>query len=150
MTESKEDWSPTLFYFTIYFPMLLSEKHATYHRFESTVAKASIAFSWKSLNTIALWLQFYLSYCFYMFSWCFNIFLWHSSTVYLTGSSGVARASVAFFLFRFLFLLFFNFFAHRSNLKNFQTYDRNHPNKLLFGNSHLLQFSLYFLWVHVI
>ena len=62
MTESKEDWSPTLFYFTIYFPMLLSEKHATYHRFESTITKASITFSWKFPNTVTLWFQFSFSF----------------------------------------------------------------------------------------
>ena len=140
MTISKEDWSPTIFYFTIHFPMLLSEKHATYHTFESTNAKATITFSRKFPNTITLWFQFYLSYCFYMFSWCFKAQVLQEHqwvfSCYLVPWN--------------IYLVNFSFQVHRSKLKNFQTHNRNHPNELLFENSHLLQFSQYFLWVYVI
>ena len=76
--------------------LILSDRR--YHRFESTIAKASITSSWKFSNTITLWFQFALSYCFDMFSLCFNNFLWHPGIFLSTGSSSVARASVTFFL----------------------------------------------------
>ena len=46
---------------------------------------------------------------------------------------------------KYIYLVKFSFQVHRSKLKNFQTHNRNHPKKLLFGNLHLLQFPQYFL-----
>ena len=87
MAGSKENLSPTLFDFTLHFPMYLSDEHTAYHSFKSTLAKAWVNFSWKFSNTITFWFQIALLCCFDIFSWCFKNFLWHSANVLSIGSS---------------------------------------------------------------
>lgn len=149
MTGSKKDWSLTLFGFTMHFPVPLSDECATCHRFSQQLLKLQLIFpeNFKRL------LQFDSNLLYHIFWYVFLIFnnvLWHLETFFSTGNSSVARASVTFFfLLRALIFVLAGFFfqTHRSKLKNFQTHKWDHTNKLLFGNSHFLQFLQYFHWV---
>ena len=146
LTEYKEDWSPTLYISPCIFQCFYLISMQRTIGLSQQLLKLQLPFSGNCQKQLRL----DSNLLFHIVLICsLNNFLWYSAFVLSSGSSSVARVSLTFFLplsSSYLYLVKFSFQAYRIKLRDFQIHKRYHANKLLFSNSHLLQFTQYFQW----